>query len=178
MTIQALAIEHPEVVAARVRGIVLVATGAFVLPRPLPGPIVDRMLSDRALRPLARGRVGLAMVRGSVGRSPHRAHVEATRDAFFATSARARAGFLTGMSSMDYRKGLAGIAVPTTVVVGTHDRMTPIQLAKVLVRGIPGAELVVLPDAGHMLPLEEPDAVADAILARSAVVRAASSNGR
>jgi non-heme chloroperoxidase len=174
MTIQALAIEHPEVVAARVQGIVLVATAAFVLPRSLPGPVVDRVLGDLAMRPLARGAMGLAMVRGSVGRTPHRAHVEATRDAFFATSAKARAGFLTGMSSMDYRRGLAGIVVPTTVVVGTHDRMTPVRFAKVLARGIPGAELVVIPDAGHMLPLEAPAAVADAILARSAVMRAAS----
>jgi pimeloyl-ACP methyl ester carboxylesterase len=173
MTIQALAVEHPEVVAARVRGIVLVATGAHVLPRPLPGLVVDSVLGDLALRPLAGGMIGLALVRGSVGRTPHRAHVEATRDAFFATSAKARSGFLTAISSMDYRRGLTGITVPTTVIVGTHDRMTPIRVAKVLARGIPGAELVVLPDAGHMLPLEEPAAVADAILARTALARAA-----
>ena len=32
-----------------------------------------------------------------------------------------------------------------------------------LADGIPKAELIVLPDAGHMLPLEEPDAVTAAI---------------
>jgi pimeloyl-ACP methyl ester carboxylesterase len=77
------------------------------------------------------------------------------------------------MSAMDYRGGLASIGLPTTVLVGTKDRLTPPRMARILAEGIPGAELVVLRDAGHMLPLEEPVAVADAIAAHTTIGRAA-----
>ncbi len=112
------------------------------------------------------------MTRGALGRVPHRAHVVATRDGFFGTSAAARVGLLSGITAMDYREGLRDIGVPTTVLVGTHDRLTPPRRARVLAAGIPGAELVVLPDAGHMLPMEEPERVAEAIEERAAVLRA------
>ena len=150
------------------RGIVLVATAARALARPLPAPIVGRVLGDAAVHLAGHG-VTSGATRGAVGREAHRAHVQATHDSFIGTSSAARVGFLVGMSRMDYRKGLARIAVPTTVLVGTHDRLTPVSRARVMAAGIPGAELVVLPGMGHMLPLEAPDAVADAIIAKGAL---------
>ena len=107
MTIQAFAAGHPDVFRDRVRGIVLVATAAQVLPRPLPGPIVDRVLGDAGLARLADRGITSGATRGAVGREAHRAHVQATHDAFVGTSGAARAGFLVGMSRMDYRTGLA-----------------------------------------------------------------------
>jgi pimeloyl-ACP methyl ester carboxylesterase len=171
MTIQALATHHPDTVRDRVRGIVLVATAARITPRPLTPALVDLALGDVALAPLRGGARGLAMTRGAVGRHAHRAHVQATADAFFGTTSAVRSGFFTAMTAMDYREGLADIAVPTTVLVGTHDRLTPVRRARVLAERIPGAELVVLPGAGHMLPLEEPERVADAIAERAKVLR-------
>lgn len=164
MTIQALAATHPDVLRDRVRGVALVATTAKSLPRPLPGAVVHRVLGDAASARLAHpGRE--IMSRGAVGVQAHRAHVEATHAGFAGTSGAARAGFLVAMSAMDYRNALASIGVPTTVLVGTHDRLTPPARARVLVQGIPGAELVVLQGMGHMLPLEAPEQVADAIAA-------------
>lgn len=161
MTIQALAASHPEVVRDRVRGIVLVATAAHVFPRPLPAGLVAPLLGDAATTRIARR--GLAVTRGAVGVEAHEAHVQVTYDAFAATSGAARAGFLVAMTHMDYRDGLADIAVPTTVIVGTHDRLTPLARARLLAGRIPLAELVVLPGLGHMLPLEAPEVVAAAI---------------
>ncbi|MEO7555688.1 MAG: alpha/beta hydrolase, partial [Acidimicrobiales bacterium] len=57
------------------------------------------------------------------------------------------------------------IAVPTTVVVGTLDVVTPIWSAKDIAAGIPGARLVTIAGAGHMLPLEAIDQVSDLIAA-------------
>jgi pimeloyl-ACP methyl ester carboxylesterase len=170
MTVQAFASLHPAELRARVRGIALVATSAKSSPRPLPGALAQRLLGDAAGARLARpGREVLS--RGAVGREAHRAHVEATHAAFAGTSGAARAGFLVAMSRMDYRAALATIGVPTTVLVGTHDRLTPPARAKVLARGIPGAQLIVLPGMGHMLPMEAPEPVADAIAALAAPAR-------
>ena len=53
--------------------------------------------------------------------------------------------------------------MPTRVLVGTADRLTPVTDARALADGIRGAELTVLPGLGHMLTYEAPDVVADAI---------------
>jgi pimeloyl-ACP methyl ester carboxylesterase len=71
------------------------------------------------------------------------------------------------MQSMDLREGIATIKLPTTVVIGTRDRLTPPARTAELVDTIAGAQLVELRGYGHMLPLEAPDEVADA-LARAA----------
>jgi pimeloyl-ACP methyl ester carboxylesterase len=112
-----------------------------------------------------RSPVGHALVRGSVGAGVRRNHLVVTRDLFVACPPEARAGFLGAMQAMDLREGIAGIGVPTTVVVGSRDRLTTPALADVLVEAIPEARLVTLPDRGHQLPLEAPDEVAAEILA-------------
>lgn len=171
MTIQALAVRHPEVVQDRVRVVALVATAAQTVPRPVPSFLVDRVLGDAASSRIARG--GLAISRRAVGADADRSHVQATHDGFASTSGAVRAGFLVAMTHMDYRDGIASIGVPTKVLVGTHDRLTPVARARLLASRIPGAELVVLPRLGHMLPLEAPDVVAAAIAELSSLPAAA-----
>jgi pimeloyl-ACP methyl ester carboxylesterase len=48
------------------------------------------------------------------------------------------------------------IAVPVLVVSGTDDVMVPPETSEELHRAIPGSRMVVVPGAGHMLPLEQP----------------------
>lgn len=56
----------------------------------------------------------------------------------------------------------ARIAVPTFVLAGTEDPvLSPEVLTREVVRPIPGAALTTIPGAGHLLPLEAPEAVAD-----------------
>lgn len=59
----------------------------------------------------------------------------------------------------DSRPLLAGIAVPTMVVVGELDGETPVEYARALADPIPGARLHVVQGAGHLLNVEAPDAV-------------------
>ena len=59
----------------------------------------------------------------------------------------------------DSRPTLPTITVPTLVLVGAHDALTPPADATALAAGIPAARLVVIPAAGHMSPLENPRAV-------------------
>ncbi len=56
----------------------------------------------------------------------------------------------------DVRHRLPEIRVPTLVLVGSEDRMTPRSLGEELKTGIRGSRLQIIPGAGHMLPLEAP----------------------
>jgi 3-oxoadipate enol-lactonase len=58
---------------------------------------------------------------------------------------------------------LAGL--PTLVIVGDEDELTPPAQAKAMAEAIPGASLVVVRSAGHLTPLERPAETTDAILA-------------
>jgi pimeloyl-ACP methyl ester carboxylesterase len=51
----------------------------------------------------------------------------------------------------------AGIKVPTTLVLGERDMMTPAKAGKALAAAIPNARTVVVPGAGHMVMAERPD---------------------
>ncbi|KZE35255.1 3-oxoadipate enol-lactonase [Crenobacter luteus] len=70
---------------------------------------------------------------------------------------------INGVKLHDARTWLDALAMPTLVVVGDEDRLTPPYQAELLVRGIPGAKLLRLPSTGHALHLEAPDAFARAI---------------
>jgi len=64
----------------------------------------------------------------------------------------------------DIRDRLGEIAVPTLVLVGVADFITPLNSAQELADGIPGSELVVLPGSGHFGHLEEPDAFRNSVV--------------
>jgi 3-oxoadipate enol-lactonase len=59
----------------------------------------------------------------------------------------------------DSRPTLPTVAVPTLVLAGEHDALTPPADASAMAAAIPGARLVAIPGAGHMGPLEKPRAV-------------------
>ena len=65
----------------------------------------------------------------------------------------------------DRRGDLGKISVPTLVLVGEDDVITPPAVAKSLAEAIPGARLEVIAKAGHMAPYENPS-VANAVILR------------
>lgn len=66
---------------------------------------------------------------------------------------------LAGMAARPDSTGeLAGIAVPTLVVVGEEDAITPPTDARAMAEAIPGAVLRTIPNAGHVSSLENPAA--------------------
>jgi pimeloyl-ACP methyl ester carboxylesterase len=60
---------------------------------------------------------------------------------------------------------IAGITIPTLVIVGEQDVATVPAKAERIAERIPGARLVTIPDAGHSSPIEQPQAVTAAISA-------------
>jgi len=68
------------------------------------------------------------------------------------------ANALTAMRDRPDRSGeLSAIKVPTVVLVGDADAITPPNVAESMARKIPGAQLVVIHGAGHMSPMEQPE---------------------
>ena len=57
------------------------------------------------------------------------------------------------------------IRQPTLIVCGLEDKMTPLRFSQYLVERIPGSKLLTIPEAGHMVQLEKPRLVAEAMLA-------------
>ncbi len=60
---------------------------------------------------------------------------------------------------------LPNIRVPTLLVYGEDDTLTPPALGRSMAAKIPGAEMVVIPDAGHLSNIERPAAFNEAVLA-------------
>ena len=66
------------------------------------------------------------------------------------------------MSHTDFTDQLASITVPTLVLCGSKDRPN-LPAAHALAEGIPGADLQILPGAGHQAHLQTPDEFANAL---------------
>ncbi len=66
---------------------------------------------------------------------------------------------------VDSTDTLPAIDVPTLVIVGENDGITPPRDAQFMHAAIPHAQLEVIPDVGHMTPVEDPQRFADALRA-------------
>ncbi len=183
MTIMSFAGRYPELTRERVAAIALVATsagGEGVVQLGL-GPIFDRaitLLGPRVLGNLGR-REGLwgglrAAGRGIESRLvQHYAFGEpmptetlrAVATMIFGTRLEAIGAFLPELDSLDVREALPGLReTPVVIVSGGEDRMIPAEHSEALARELPAAETVVVPEAGHLIQLECPDVVTDAVL--------------
>jgi proline iminopeptidase len=63
----------------------------------------------------------------------------------------------------DVRPQLGSITIPTLVVSGRHDWVTPVGESEAIANGIPGAELVIFEESGHMPFIEEQAGFIDAV---------------
>jgi pimeloyl-ACP methyl ester carboxylesterase len=64
---------------------------------------------------------------------------------------------------MDSRPFLPRIGVPALVLAGEEDAITPPEVARAMADAIPGAELVLVKECGHLSALEQPEAVTAAL---------------
>lgn len=152
------AARHPESVA----GIGLIATAAEVPVHP------DLLAAARANAPEAAQMVAIwgCGFRAGLGGSP--APGLSMLNGALRVLERAQPGVLANdlAACGDYKDGLAAaarVSCPTVIVAGQHDQMTSPRGARALAERIAGATLVVVPDSGHMLMAERPDAVLAAL---------------
>lgn len=160
MAAQAMLIDHRDDLA-RVHGVVLVSTGAAGVGLPaLALSLAELVIGwKRGDALMSRGNLGLSVVRSAFGRAPRPEHLAATRDMLLGTPIEVRRQFLRAINQMDLREGLRDIGVPTAVIVGTADTLTPPARARLIASSIPGATVEQLRGRGHMLPFEAPDEV-------------------
>ncbi len=160
MTAMATMIEHPHVAAERINRLAVVCTAGRL--SDVRSQVGLRALSLKLTDWFAvfdkRMRVGAgltAMSRNpnlelidylieSTGRIPHETRREAT----------------AALAEYDISRSLHQVTVPTMVVAGSRDRLTPPRFSKALAKQIPNAELRVIDGGGHMLMLDRADELA------------------
>ncbi len=176
MTIMALADEHPDLIQERVVAVAFVATsaggaqlvslgfgqhfGRFV-GRFGPG-VLDRLSSRpgfvRAALRTGRDIEEFLVERWSFASPVPPAAVRLTADMIFSTPLDVMSDFLPTFDRHDKRHALVHFhGVETLVLNGVHDVLTPPDHSAEIVRLVPGAEHVVIEEAGHIIMLEHPD---------------------
>ena len=172
-----LAEKRPDLFADRVLGVALVSTSAGGLAEvdfgvPGFGQLVQKLapgaikVLTRTPRLVERGRslgsdLEAVLVRRYSYASPvSDALVRFTAHMIAATRLEVISDFLPTFSTHDKRKALATLdGLEVLVIVGDHDLLTPPEHSEDIVRHVPGAEHVVVRDAGHLLMLEHPEVV-------------------
>ena len=67
------------------------------------------------------------------------------------------------LGAFDLRPKLAGLHVPTAIIVGEDDYATPVAMSRVLQNGIAGATLHIVPHSRHLTFIEHPGVIAQAL---------------
>jgi len=173
MTIMQLALDHPELFGSRIRGVALLSTSpgglrdvSLGLPAVAAKPL-HRMLPVTAALlvrnadfvEMGRSRVNdlsLLFTRlYSFGSSASPAVADFTHRMLGETSIDVVAEFLPTIQQHQRQEALQTLAgVPSLVMVGQEDRMTPAGHSLDMARRLPRSELEIMPDSGHMMILE------------------------
>lgn len=148
---QMIALSHPD----RVDRLVLLATAARlrVAPAILEGIRTNFEETVRLISQWAWG----------PGADP--LWVERGREMMEACGPQVLYGDFLACDRFDIRDQVAAIACPTLVLVGSEDRMTPPRFGRWLAEQIPQGEFALIDGAGHMLALEQPQAVVNRVAA-------------
>jgi pimeloyl-ACP methyl ester carboxylesterase len=182
MTMMALAAQHPELFGERIVGTALLSTSAgrfedvvFGLPRPsakllhrATPAVLDLLARQTGL--VERGRAlggDLALVltrRYAFGSEVPESVVRFTQELIQSVPIDVIADFYSIFSGLDLSESVPVFdRVPSLVLAGANDLMLPVAHSEALAAAIPTADYVVVPDAGHAVILERPDAVGEAL---------------
>lgn len=128
----------------------------------LPEAIENRKRMQRMVRERGAGAVADEMVPLLLGATTHATRpevVERARRLILENDAESIAGALDALMSRQDSTGLLGsIHCPTLIVVGDEDTLTPLALSEKMHQAIAGSRLTVVPKAGHLSSLEQPEA--------------------
>jgi pimeloyl-ACP methyl ester carboxylesterase len=157
IAVQAFVTQHPDVARERVRGLVLLSTTAKTS---ISASRRLRCAAERVSgsfdlgRLMAQPDVGMMLARIGFGKEPLASHVELTRELLASCETETGQEATKALLGLDLTAELPKIDLPTLVVCGSRDLITPPRDARRIASLIPGARLVMFEDAGHMLMLE------------------------
>jgi pimeloyl-ACP methyl ester carboxylesterase len=175
MSIASWAAEHD--VRARVRGAVLMNTGlegliaaSRILPAVLPAALARRLatqafLGNRMPLPPLSSPLSHAAIRYvAFGPAATFGQVAYYERMLVSCPPSVRAGAGLSMATMDLLHALTRLTVPTMVIAGAEDRLTPRSHAERIAAALPALDrLTVMPRTGHMAPLERPAELSTAL---------------
>jgi len=142
---QAFALSDPE----RLHGLILVGTGARLKVLPKIFELLEANYPE-----------GVAFINGrAFSLSTSRALKDAAKARTLETRPGVTIGDFRACNGFDVMDRIAALRVPTLVVAGQDDQLTPPKYAQFLARTIPGARLAMVERAGHYVHLEQPDVV-------------------
>lgn len=161
--------DHHEVLAARVGGLMFLATSAasMALPGLAGGAVgaanlVARIMTDgRSMRyGWNDSDLSAVLIRRVFGKHVTSKAIDEVRRMLSEVEPRTAAEAGAAIATHDVRAALAHVDVPTLVVVGTDDHLTPVAHAKIVAEEVTGARLHVLDGIGHQVMQEDPVALA------------------
>ncbi len=150
---QTLAVEFPKMV----KGLILVATGARLA--------VNQDLLAKLSTPGGTPAAINQIVKWSWMKGTDTKFLDKLRNQLGEVRSAVLYGDYLACSKFDMTDRLKKIKAPTLVIAGDNDKMTPLDLNRQLESGIRQAQLAVIPEAGHMVMLEQPEKVAREALA-------------
>lgn len=148
---QQLAVEHPRLVSS----LALVSTGARL--RVAPSILTNIEEDFDAAVDLITERAWSSGADSSLKQLGPRSLRDAGRDVVLRD--------FTACDRFDLMQRLDEIQVPMLAIVGTEDELTPVKYSRFLSERVVDGRLVLIEDAGHMVMLERPRRVGDAIRA-------------
>jgi pimeloyl-ACP methyl ester carboxylesterase len=175
MVLGRFVIQNHEVAHSRVRGLVFLATsaapasiaglrGGMAALASLAEPLARRdVRRSRTSYPWKDTNVSAALARTAFGRNATARMVDDTRLMIAATPSATLAEAASSIAAHDVRAELASVDLPTVVVVGSLDALTPPPHARALAEVVSGSELRVLRGVGHQVMQEDPAAIEAAI---------------
>jgi pimeloyl-ACP methyl ester carboxylesterase len=146
-----LAIHHPE----HVLGLGLLGAGARLRVHP---EILDNAASTATYHKAIE-----VIVDWSFSTDTSERLVELASQRMIETRSSVFHGDLMACNAFDVMSDVGSIRQPTLVICGETDKMTPMRYSQFLADAIPTAKLAVIPNAGHMVMLEQPQATAEAL---------------
>lgn len=149
---QTLAVEYPRMV----RGLILVATGARLE--------VNQSLLYKLSTPVSTPSAIDDILKWSWMPGTDEKLLKRIREQMLSTRSAVIYGDYLACNNFDLTGSLRKIRVPTLVIAGENDKMTPLDLNRQLESGIRKAQMSVIPQAGHMVMLEKPETVAQETL--------------
>ena len=153
MAAQILAARRPDLVSA----LVLVSTsGRF--PDAGRENMEKRLAAQAAEGPEASARVAAESIFSEAWRADHPAELERFVAWRAGQDQQALAHAMRATYGFDATPLHGGIGVPTLVLAGSADSLTPAAGMRDIAAAVPGAAYAEVPGAGHMIPIERPDA--------------------
>jgi pimeloyl-ACP methyl ester carboxylesterase len=176
MTVVGLADRHPEQLRRQVAGAVITNSGvsqfvprSTLLPLPLPLATVLAPVSAQIIKVTPPGSGTNAATRfliryASMSRFATPAEVDFAARIIAACPPKTRAGFAGLFAVLDLDHAVPELDVPTVVIAGRRDRLTPIWHARRLAERLPQlVDLIEVDESGHLSPITAPETVTGAI---------------